>query len=355
MSSNKGLLDESVKDFDKNELRKEKESVKEALKKKLAISQIIGESGAIKELHKKIELISPCYVNVLITGESGAGKELVARAIHYLSLRAGKPFIPVNCCAIPENLFENEIFGHVKGAFTGACDNHNGLVKEADGGTLFLDEIGTISQNSQAKLLRLLQEKEYKPLGCPKTQKADIRIIAATNKDLLSLVKEGRFREDLYYRLNILTIHLPPLRERKEDIPLLIEHFLSKYLREYNKSKIELSQDVMDKLVSYHWPGNIRELENKIQQMIVMPSNHGLTDNNISLATEKPIKESETECLKSVKKMAIESFEKSYLHQLLKEHDGNVAMAARKAGKSRTGLWNLLKKHNLSPKEFHGL
>jgi len=338
--------------INKDELKKECEAVKEALKKEFAIGQIIGKSAPIREIHKQIENISPCNINILITGESGTGKELVARAIHYLSLRAGKPFIPVNCSAIPENLFENELFGHVKGAFTGACDHHNGLVKEAEGGTLFLDEIGTISQNIQAKLLRLLQDKEYKPLGCPKPKNADIRIIAATNKDLYTLVREGAFREDLYYRLNILAIHLPPLRERRDDIPLLIAHFIKKYSREYNKPEIELSQSLINEFAEYNWPGNIRELENKIQQMIVMPSYPVITDSNITLTTEKPIKESETECLKTVKKRNISSFERSYLNQLLKEHGGNVAMAARKAGKSRTGLWNLIKKHNLSPKEF---
>lgn len=336
----------------RDELKMESEAVSNILKKEFAIGQIIGKSEAVRELHKKIEQISPCNINVLISGESGTGKELVARAIHYLSLRAGKPFIPVNCCAIPEHLFENELFGHVKGAFTGACDNHNGLVKEAEGGTLFLDEIGTISPNVQAKLLRLLQDKEYKPLGCPKPKNADIRIIAATNKDLYTLVREGAFREDLYYRLNILSIHLPPLRARRDDIPLLISHFINKYSREYNKPEIELSQALINEFAAYKWPGNIRELENKIQQMIVMPSNPVITDSNITLTTEKPIKESETECLKAVKKRNSSLFEKAYLNQLLKEYSGNVALAARKAGKSRTGLWNLIKKHNLSPKEF---
>ncbi|MEK6656084.1 MAG: sigma-54 dependent transcriptional regulator [Nitrospirota bacterium] len=338
--------------INKDELKKECEAVKEALKKEFAIGQIIGKSEAVRELHKKIEQISPCNINVLISGESGTGKELVARAIHYLSLRAGKPFIPVNCCAIPEHLFENELFGHVKGAFTGACDNHNGLVKEAEGGTLFLDEIGTISPNVQAKLLRLLQDKEYKPLGCPKPKNADIRIIAATNKDLYTLVREGTFREDLYYRLNILAIYLPPLRERRDDIPQLISHFINKYSREYNKPEIELSQALINEFAAYKWPGNIRELENKIQQMIVLPSNPVLFSKKALSQSDKPMKEPEKECLKAAKKRIVRSFEKSYLHQILKEHGGNVAMAAKKAGKSRTSLWNLLKKHNLSPKEF---
>lgn len=346
------LKSEDINLSSKEELHRECASVKEALKRSFGLGQIIGKSEAVRELHKKIEQISPCNINVLISGESGTGKELVARAIHYLSLRAEKPFIPVNCSAIPEYLFENELFGHVKGAFTGACDHHNGLVKEAEGGAIFLDEIGTISPNIQAKLLRLLQDKEYKPLGSPKPKNADIRIIAATNKDLYTLVREGAFREDLYYRLDILSIYLPPLRERRDDIPLLIAHFIKKYSREYNKPEIELSQTLINKFAAYNWPGNIRELENKIQQMIVMPSYPVITDSNITLTTEKLIKESETECLKTVKKRNSSSFERAYLNQLLKEHGGNVAMAARKAGKSRTGLWNLIKKHNLSPKEF---
>jgi transcriptional regulator with PAS, ATPase and Fis domain len=220
----------------RSEFYEERESAKKALKKKYGLNQILGKSKVVRELHKKIDLISSSDASILITGESGTGKELTARAIHYLGPRSGKPFIPVNCSAIPENFIENEFFGHVKGAFTDALFQQTGLVKEAEGGTLFLDEIGTISPYVQIKFLRLLQDGEFKVLGNSKIQKADIRIIAATNKSLQNLVKEGNFRDDLFYRLNIVSLHIPPLRERKEDIPVLIEHFIHKYSEKYNKT-----------------------------------------------------------------------------------------------------------------------
>ena len=212
-------------------IQKEREIAKETLKKKFILERILGKCKVIKKLHENINYISQCDATVLIMGETGTGKELVARAIHYLSARTGKPFIPVNCGAIPENLFENEIFGHEKGAFTDASFRQIGLVEEADGGTLFLDEIGTISTYIQIKLLRLLQDREYKPLGDSKHIKANIRVIAATNRNLQDLVLNGTFREDLFYRLNVVPLHTPPLREIQEDIPILAEHFLDKFSR----------------------------------------------------------------------------------------------------------------------------
>ncbi len=337
--------------FDIYGSRNECESAKKALKREFGLKQIIGGSKVVKELHEKINRISTCDVSVLISGESGTGKELAARAVHYLSSRVGKPFIPVNCGAIPENLFENELFGHVRGAFTDARFKQVGLVKEAEGGTLFLDEISVASSYIQVKFLRLLQDKEYKPLGDPGSHRADIRIIAATNKDLSGLVKEGAFREDLYYRLNIVPLHIPPLRERKEDIPLLVEHFVRKYSREYNKPIKEISKDAIEVFISYAWPGNIRELENKIQQLVVMSTSSVISARDLQLSLGKPpAKEIELEYFKEAKKRVIEAFEKTYLTCLLTEHRGNMVGAARRAGKSRTALWNLLKKHNLSPK-----
>jgi DNA-binding NtrC family response regulator len=329
------------------------EEVKQTLKRDLGLRKILGKSKVIKELHEKIDQISLCDVNVLISGESGTGKELVARAIHYLSCRASKPFIPVNCGAIPEHLFENELFGHVKGAFTDAHFQQIGLVKEAEGGTLFLDEIGAVSPYVQVKFLRLLQDREYKPLGDSKSHKADIRIIAATNKDLLRLVEKGSFREDLFYRLNIVSLYIPPLSDRKEDIPDLVEHFVYKYSREYKKLIKEVSKDAMDAFISYSWPGNVRELENKIQQLVVMSLKSEINLENIQFPIKKQISnESELGCFKDAKTRAINSFEKGYLIQLLTRHRGDVVSAARRSGKSRTALWNLLKKHNLSPKQF---
>ncbi|MCP5008203.1 MAG: sigma-54-dependent Fis family transcriptional regulator, partial [Planctomycetes bacterium] len=238
------------------DLQREREAAKQSLKRNFALNRILGKSKTILELRDGIKRISSCDVNVLITGESGTGKELFARAVHYIGSRSGRPFIPVNCGAIPENLFENELFGHVKGAFTDARFQQTGLVKEAEGGTLFLDEIGTINPYIQVKLLRLLQEGEYKPLGYSKSVKADIRVIAATNMDLVTLVKKHTFREDLYYRLNVVPFHIPPLRERLEDVRILIEHFVEKYSREHEKPFIEISKEAMKTLLSYPWPGN---------------------------------------------------------------------------------------------------
>lgn len=337
----------------KDELNKECELAKKSLKREFCLYQIRGNSKVTKEIHKQIDRISSCDVNVLIDGASGTGKELAARAIHYLSSRTGKPFIPVNCGAIPESVFENELFGHVKGAFTDARFHQSGLVREAEGGSLFLDEIGTISPYLQVKLLRLLQDKEYKPLGESKSRKADIRIIAATNNDLSNLVKDGSFREDLFFRLNVVQIHIPPLDERKEDIPVLVNYYVRKFSKEYKKPIKEIPKELMDKFISYSWPGNIRELENKIQQLIVMPTSSSINADDIVLSKSKSVtKKPEIEYFKSAKKEAIDNFEKSYLVRLLTENSGNIVHASEQSGMSRTSLWNLLKKHKIAPKQF---
>ena len=337
----------------KTEVGHESEAAKKSLKKGAVLAQIIGDSKAIHELRGQIERISSCDATVLITGESGTGKELAARSIHYLGGRGGKPFISVNCSAIPEGLFENEMFGHAKGAFTNAFFRQKGFVKEAEGGTLFLDEIGTISPFIQIKLLRLLENREFKPLGDSNTQTADIRIIAATNRDLLSLIPEGAFREDLFYRLNIVPLYIPPLRGRKEDIPLLIEHFVRKYCKEYNRQGKTLSKDLVEVLVSYEWRGNIRELENKIQQLVVMTTTDVITSENMQCSSIELPYHKTGQSLKTEKKEAMNTFEKNYLMNLMSEHKGNVVIAAKNSGKSRTALWNLLRKHQLSPKQFH--
>jgi transcriptional regulator with PAS, ATPase and Fis domain len=337
----------------KSMLRKECESATQSLKREFGLSHILGRSKAVQKLCQKINKISLCKVNVLISGETGTGKELAARAIHYLSRRAGKPFIPVNCGAIPESLFENELFGHVKGAFTDAGLQQTGLVREAECGTLFLDEIGVISPYIQAKLLRLVQDKEYRPVGDSRRHKADVRIIAATNTDLQSLVEQDTFRKDLFYRLNVVSIYMPPLKERVEDIPILVEHFINRYSREYDKSIEGLSRDAMKAFMSYSWPGNIRELENKIQQIIVMSTTPVIEVEAIQLPiSESNSKGSELEHFNIAKKKVIDSFAKTYLARLLTEQCGDVVSGARRAGKSRTGFWNLLKKYNISPEKF---
>lgn len=335
------------------ESNQELSRVKESLKKKLAFNRILGKSNAMQELRLKIERISTCDANVLIYGESGTGKEPAARSIHYLSSRSSKPFVPVNCGAIPENLFENELFGHVKGAFTDAHLHQEGLVKEAEGGTLFLDEVGVIGPYIQVKLLRLLQDMEYKPLGASRYRKADIRIVAATNENLRELVKKGKFREDLYYRLDIVSFDVPPLRERKEDIPILVLHFVEKYALRHRKVIRNVSPEALEQLISYDWPGNIRELENKIQQAIVMSTGKLITPGDLQL----PIDQSKTridglETFNQAKKKIVSSFEKNYLIRLLTKFNGDVVSAAANAGKSRTALWNLLTRHHLHPSQF---
>lgn len=337
----------------KSELRKECAFVVDSLKRKAGLNQIVGQSKAVQALRNKIEKISSCNVDVLISGESGTGKEIAARSIHYLSRRAGKPFIPVNCGAIPESLFENELFGHVKGAFTDAGLHQIGLVKEAEHGTLFLDEIGVTSPYVQVKLLRLLQNREYRPLGDTRRHKADIRIIAATNRDLQSLLDEGTFRKDLFYRLNVVSIYMPPLRERKEDIPILVEHFIKRYVREYKKPVKGFTIDAIMHLISYSWPGNIRELEHKVQQAIVMSENTVVDVGAIQLTMSQSESEvSGPESFDAAKKKVVDSFVQTYFTRLLKEHRGNVASVAKRAGKSRTGLWNLLKKYGINPSQF---
>ena len=335
------------------ELHKENESVRATLKQELVLGQLLGESPAMREIRGKIARISFCDINILILGESGTGKELAARTVHYLSPRSRGPFIPVNCGAIPENLFENELFGHAKGAYTDARFKQKGLVEEAQGGTIFLDEIGVISPSIQAKLLRLLQDKEYKPLGNSRVQYADIRILAASNKSLFRMLQEGSFREDLYYRLNIVQLVMPPLRERKDDIPLLIEHFTQSYAKKYGLSGRDIPPRTLEMFVRFDWPGNIRELENKVQQWIVLPGD-----------AEKSLAESSLEfpglaapsskrlSFHRAKKQIVDTFEKEYLYQVLIRNNGNVVNAAKDAGKSRTSLWNLMKKHAVSPKPF---
>jgi DNA-binding NtrC family response regulator len=234
---------------------------------------IAGRSRLMQEVIRTAGLVAQTKSTVLISGETGTGKELVARAIHARSAERDRPLIKVNCAAIPETLLESELFGHVKGAFTGATANKKGRFALADGGTLFLDEIGTMSTALQAKLLRVLQEREFEPLGSEKSQRVDVRVIAATNRDLRQMVSEGRFQEDLYYRLNVIPITLPPLRERREDIPVLVDHFVSKHAQRAGKRIERMEEGVLARLQSYDWPGNVRELENTMERAVVLAAN----------------------------------------------------------------------------------
>ena len=239
-------------------------------KNKSAPFGIVGNSKAMQKVFRSIEKAATTSATVLITGESGTGKELVARAIHYISSRAGAPFVPVNCGGIPESLMESELFGYVKGAFTGAFESRAGFFQTADGGTIFLDEISETSSAMQIKLLRVLQDKEVYMIASRRSQKVDVRILAATNKDMSELIAKGKFREDLFYRINVISINIPPLRERDQDILIIARHFVEKFSQEQNKSPFKFSQNALSVLQSYYWPGNVRELENLIQSLVVM-------------------------------------------------------------------------------------
>ena len=258
--------------LEQRRLKSENAYLRSQLQERYGFQDIIGQSPAMLELFKVLETVSNTTSTILLTGETGTGKELVARAIHHNSSRAQERFVPLNCGAIPETLLETELFGHVKGAFTGAIANRPGRLEQADRGTLFLDEIGTMSTNLQSKLLRVLQEREFERVGDAQSTKVDVRFIAATNSDLAEMIELGRFREDLFYRLNVIPIHLPPLRDRREDVPLLVQRFINKLGQEQEpaRANIRISQEAMRRIMAFDWPGNIRQLENTIERILVL-------------------------------------------------------------------------------------
>lgn len=258
--------------LEQRRLKSENAYLRSQLQERYGFQDIIGQSPPMLDLFKVLETVSNTTSTILLTGETGTGKELVARAIHHNSSRAQERFVPLNCGAIPETLLEAELFGHVKGAFTGAIANRPGRLKQADRGTLFLDEIGTMSTNLQSKLLRVLQEREFERVGDSQSTKVDVRFIAATNSDLAEMIKLGRFREDLFYRLNVIPIHLPPLRDRREDVPLLVQSFINKLGQEQEpaRANIRISQEAMRRIMAFDWPGNIRQLENTIERVLVL-------------------------------------------------------------------------------------
>ena len=315
------------------------------LEGKLGTKLLVGESPAFLAEVNKIPLLAKCNASVLISGETGTGKEVCARAIHYLGLRGGKPFIPVNCGAIPTELVENELFGHERGAFTGAKDSQTGLIQEADGGTLFLDEVDCLPLLSQVKLLRFLQEKEYRPLGSAKSCRADVRIIAATNTDPEEAVRAGKLRRDLYYRLNVVPLVLPPLRARHGDIPLLARHFLSKYADEFDSRVTDFSPEAVRLLVSYDWPGNVRELEHVVVRSIVLCPRAVVRDTDVAVPPGAPAALQES--FRRSKDRIIAEFEKSYVERTLLMNQGNISRAARAAQKSRRAFWELIRKHGI--------
>lgn len=299
---------------------------------------LIGDSKAIREVFRTIEKTASTSATLLITGESGTGKELVARAIHYRSSRASAPFVPVNCGAIPEELLESELFGYVKGAFTGATATRAGFFQTADGGTIFLDEVSETSPRMQVKLLRVLEDKEVFMVGARRPQKVDVRIIAATNKDLLSLMKKGEFREDLFYRLNVITIDISPLRERGDDILLLIHHFANKFAKESGKHRLRFSDKALEVLKNYYWPGNVRELENVIQRLVVM------TDDELIDAPDLPSLMRFSALRGAGLNRTLAEIEAEYIRNVLESVGGNKTKAAEILGVDRKTLREKLKK-----------
>ena len=335
---------------EKDRLWHENITLREQLKERYSFYNIVGRSNKMREVFEMIDKVSASDASVLIRGESGTGKELVANAIHYNSLRAEGPFIKVNCAALPETLIESELFGHEKGAFTGATQRRIGKFERAHGGTLFLDEIGTLSLAAQAKILRALQEKELERVGGDDTIKVDVRIITATNKPLEKALEKGSFREDLYYRLNIFPIYLPPLRERKTDVLLLADYFLEKYRKKYKKDVKRITTPAIDMLMRYHWPGNVRELENCIERAMLLCNNHAVHSYNLppSLQTAESSETVPSGSLSSA--MAV--FEKEYIADALKNTCGNIAKAARLLDTSERILGLRVKKYGIQSKQF---
>jgi Nif-specific regulatory protein len=312
---------------ERKKLLEENTTLRQELRERYDFSNIIGTSGPMRQVYEQIHQVARTNTTVLIRGESGTGKELIAHAIHYNSTRTKKPFIRVNCAALPETLIESELFGYEKGAFTGAQARKRGRFELAEGGTLFLDEIGEINLATQVKLLRVLQEREFERVGGTETLKANVRLIAATNKDLETAISEKAFREDLYYRLNVFTLFIPPLRERKSDLLLLADHFVAKYSREHGKNIKRISTPAIDMLVSYHWPGNVRELENIIERAVLVCDGNAIHGHHLP-PTLQTAEASETVMTNSLTD-AVQQFEKDLILDALKTTRGNRAKAAR--------------------------
>ncbi len=315
------------------------------LKEDIGLKQIIGESTAFLDKVRCVPRFARCDATVLISGESGTGKELFARAIHYLSPRADRPFIPVNCGALPENLVESEIFGHKRGAFTGAASDQAGLIREAEGGTLFLDEIDTLTPPAQVKLLRFLQDGEYHPVGSQQILRANIRVVAAGNADFSQIVREGKFREDLFYRLNVLALTLPALRERRGDILLLARDFIEKHAAFSEARSKNLSLAALNRLLSHSWPGNVRELQNVLTRAIVLSDHDSIEPSDLDLPEDGPAPEEQS--FRAMKSRAVQRFEHDFLATILRVHKGNITHAASAVKKNRRAFWELLRKHGL--------
>lgn len=335
---------------DKKRLSDENKRLQLALKEKFCPSNMIGNSNLMQEVYEMISRVSPSEATVFIHGESGVGKELVASAIHYNSARSNKPFIKVNCAAFPDNLIESELFGHEKGAFTGATERRKGRFERAHGGTLFLDEVGDLSLMTQVKLLRVLQEREFERVGGSENIKVDVRIIAATNKPMEKLIENGEFRQDLYYRLNVFPVYVPPLRERKSDIILLADYFVEKYNTKSQKQIKRITTAAIDMLISYHWPGNVRELENTIERAILLSLDGVIHAYHLppSLQTGK---ESGT-VPQGKLNVLLSNVEKDAMIDALKATNGNMAKAAKVLGITERVMGLRMIKHNVQAQRF---
>ena len=341
--------------LDEKRLREENQLLRRQLERSYRFDEIVGKSAAMQEVFDTIQSVADTDVDVLIHGETGSGKELVARSVHGRSSRRECSFVPVDCGAIPENLLESEFFGHEKGAFTGAEARSLGLLEFADGGTFFLDEIAELPQQLQAKLLRALQERKFRRVGGKEEIEVDIRIVAATHRDLEQEVREGRFRQDLFYRVNVVKIEIPPLRDRPEDLPLLIEHFIGQFSESLSRGQTEISPEVTEILQRYPWPGNIRELQNVLKRALVMA--RGAPVELVHLPNEVVARIGEPAAGSKggffhLRELRINAFEKEYLANLLAQCEGDASRAAREAEVPRGTLYRLLGKHDLKPESY---
>jgi DNA-binding NtrC family response regulator len=342
--------------LERRQLMQENLDLKSEVSSKYRFENIIGSSPRMQSVYRLIAKCAPTNSTILLTGESGTGKELMARAIHYNSLRKDKPFVPVDCNSLSESLLESEMFGHVKGSFTGAVANKKGMFEIAASGTLFLDEVGNISLATQAKLLRVIQEREFKAVGDTRTQSANFRLICATNKDLAAMVAAGTFREDFFYRINVFPIQIPPLRERRDDIPALAFHFLKVFNEEMGKQVTEFSAGAMSAIVNHDWPGNVRELENTIQRAVILATDNvirqahlgDIVDSSLQLDLDVPRTSDELKRTKKVaREKSVENIEKRFVLEALRRNSWNVTRSAEDTGMQRANFQALMKKHNV--------
>jgi len=342
--------------LERRRLLQQNRSLQDEVSAKYRLENIVGSGAAMQAVYRLVAKCAPTNTTVLITGESGTGKGLIARAVHYNSLRKDRSFVTVDCSTLNENLLESELFGHVKGAFTGAVANKRGMFEVANDGTMFLDEFGNIGLAMQAKLLRVIQEREFRPVGSTVTQTTNVRLIAATNKDLAAMVAEGTFREDLYYRINVFPIHAPPLRERRDDIPALAFHFLKNAAAELGKPVPEISEGAMSALVNHAWPGNVRELENVVQRALILSSDNVIRRSHLAgIGTDAPRPAYEvprtSEDLKRLKQIAreksVEEIERQFVLDALNRNGSNVTKSAQETGMLRSNFQALMRKHGI--------